>query len=84
MTDVRNSPEGHKCFGCQKQIADGEPHIHIPMDDFAARNGLGALGLDDLLTFAFCEPCTIPAEDGWHLEAHDVAALSPFTPEAQP
>lgn len=72
MTDTRDTPEGHRCFGCQKQIGDGEPHIHVGLDEFAAKNGLAQLGLDDLLTFAFCEPCTTEAKDGWHLEAHDI------------
>jgi hypothetical protein len=75
VTDARDSREGHTCFGCQKQIADGEPHIHVGLDEFAAKSGGGLLGLDDLLTFAFCEPCTVRAKDGWHLEAHDVAEL---------
>ena len=82
MTAIRDSPEGHQCFGCHKQIADGEPHIHVGLDEFAAKNGLAAVGLDDLLTFAFCELCTTEDKDGWHLEAHDVAGLPGL--EAQP
>lgn len=78
MTDIRDSREGHKCFACQKQIEDGEPHIHIGLDEFAARQGLPQIGLDDALTFAFCEPCTTPAKDGFYLEAHDVATLPGF------
>ena len=82
MSNARDTKDGHTCFGCHKQIADGEPHIHVPLDEFAAKEGLSALGLDDLLTFAFCEPCTTEAKDGWHLEAHDVAGLPGL--EAQP
>jgi hypothetical protein len=78
MSDVRGSRDGHVCFGCRKQIGDDEPHIHVPMDDFAARNGGQQFGLDDLLTFAFCKPCTVDAEDGWQLESHDVGSLPPL------
>lgn len=74
MTDVRDTKDGHVCFGCKKQIGDGEPHIHVGLDEFGADHGRDALGLDDLLTFAFCEPCT--QEGGrYHLEAHGVAGL---------
>jgi hypothetical protein len=81
MTSVRDSRQGHICFSCHRQIGDDEPHIHVPLDDFAARNGLAPLGLDDLLTFPFCEPCTIPQRGGWDLEAHDVTSLPAYDPE---
>lgn len=79
MTDVRDTREGHVCFGCKKQIGDGEEHIHVGLDEFAAEHGRDQLGLDDLLTFAFCKPCTV---DGgrYALEAHDVGAL-PQSPD---
>jgi hypothetical protein len=57
-------------MGCQKQIGDGEPHIHVGLDEFSAMNGLDQFGLDDLLTFAFCEPCTERADEGWALGSH--------------
>ena len=64
---------GHDCYGCRKPVGDGEPHIHVPMDEWAAGEGMGALGLDDLLTFAFCEPCTITTRrTGWQLESHAI------------
>ena len=62
----------HVCFGCHKRIGSGEPHIHVPMDEWAATVGKDPLGMDDLLTMAFCEPCTVEARKGWHLDAHDV------------
>lgn len=63
----------HTCFGCGKALDDYEPHIHVGLDDFAARTGIGdPLGLDDLLTFAFCEACTQRSENGWALEAHEI------------
>ena len=70
MSDTRDTAEGHVCMGCRKQIGDGEPHIHVGLDEFSAREGLTQFGLDDLLTFAFCEPCTSETDDGWFLEAH--------------
>ena len=70
MTDTRDTAEGHVCMGCHKQIGDGEPHIHVGLDEFSAKTGLAQFGMDDLLTFAFCVPCTERADDGWHLEAH--------------
>lgn len=30
----------HKCFGCQTQISDMEPHIHLTLDGWAVANGL--------------------------------------------
>ena len=78
MSDTRDTPEGHRCFGCQKQIGDGEAHIHVGMDEFLAKKELGApLGLNDLLTFAFCEPCTVRTDDGWSLEAHVIPGTEP-------
>lgn len=64
--------ESHTCFGCQKQIGDGELHIHVGLDEWAEKQGLAQFGLDDLLTFAFCEACTVKAKKGWRLEAHKV------------
>lgn len=65
----------HVCFGCQRQLADGDPHIHVGMDEWAAGEGLEGFGLDDLLTFVFCEACTERHENGrWQLEAHDIEA----------
>jgi hypothetical protein len=68
----------HVCFGCQKQIADHEPHIHIGLDEWAGREGIGGepLGLDDLFTFAFCEACTQKTDRGWQLEAHEIEGAS--------
>ncbi len=62
----------HNCYGCQRPIADHEPHIHVPMDEWATQQGLPTLGMDDLFTFAFCEPCTEKAENGWMLERHEI------------
>jgi hypothetical protein len=62
----------HRCFGCGKHLRDHEAHIHVGLDAFAAKNGLGALGLDDLFTFAFCEACTEKSDDGWQLESHEI------------
>jgi hypothetical protein len=68
------SANPHVCFGCQRPIADGEEHIHVPMDEWAAGEGLPGLGLDDLLTFVFCIPCTERSTSrGWTPEAHEVA-----------
>jgi hypothetical protein len=64
----------HVCFGCQKPVGDNEPHIHVPMDDWAGSMGLPPVGLDDLLTMVFCEPCTVTSDRrGWQLESHEVA-----------
>jgi hypothetical protein len=63
----------HVCFACNRQIGDGEPHIHVGLDEWAIRNGQEPLGLDDLLTFPFCGPCTEETDDGWQLEAHEIA-----------
>jgi hypothetical protein len=68
----------HKCFGCGKGLGDMDPHIHVPLDEFAAREGMEPIGLDDLglgalLTFAFCEACTDKTKkEGWTLEAHAI------------
>lgn len=74
MTVERGQPqphlEPHRCFGCNEEIGAYEPHIHVPMDDFAARDGLSPLGMDDVFTFAFCQPCTQRSEDGWQMERH--------------
>lgn len=83
MTEIRDSLEGHQCFGCQKQIADGESHIHIGLDEWAAREGLPGFGLDDLLTLALCVSCTEPAKDGWRPEAHRVSGLPAYTPRQE-
>lgn len=66
--------ESHICFGCSKPIGDMEPHIHIPLDEWAATQGLTPFGLDGLMTFPFCEPCTVKTDRGWQLEAHEVKA----------
>lgn len=62
----------HECFGCGKPIADYQPHIHFTLDEWAVRQGQEALGLGDLFTLAFCEPCTQETDDGWALESHEV------------
>lgn len=74
MTDVRDTRDGHVCFGCKKQIGDGAAHIHVGLDEFGAEHGKDPLGLDDLLTFAFCEPCTEEGGPYW-LEEHGVGQL---------
>jgi hypothetical protein len=65
----------HVCFGCGWQIGSGQPHIHVPLDEWATTQGLPSLGLtgDGLLTFPFCGPCTEQAGRGWRLEAHEAA-----------
>lgn len=62
----------HTCFGCGKALTDYEPHIHVGLDEYAAREGREAFGLDDLFTFAFCEACTQRVENGWVPEAHKI------------
>lgn len=65
----------HVCFGCQRHLTNGERHIHVGLDQWAAGEGLDSLGFDDLLTFVFCEACTERQPDGrWQLEAHDIEA----------
>jgi hypothetical protein len=64
----------HVCFGCSKRIGSGEPHIHLPLDEWGQREGLGSLGIGDALVFPFCKPCTVETRDGWQLEAHEVRA----------
>lgn len=60
----------HKCFGCGKQIADHEPHIHVDMDEWAALAGAGEpLGLG--LEIACCEDCT-QVGGQWKLESHEI------------
>lgn len=69
-TDQR---ENHKCFGCGHEIQSGEPHIHVGLDEWAAKEGLDAgFGLDDLLTFPFCQSCTEKSDRGWTPEAHEI------------
>jgi hypothetical protein len=64
----------HVCFGCSRQIGSGQPHIHVPLDEWGATQGLPSVGLtDDDLVFPFCGPCTEQAGRGWRLEAHDTA-----------
>ena len=65
--------DNHACLGCQRLIGSGEPHIHVGLDEWAGTVGLAQFGLDDLLTFPFCGPCTVEADKGWPLEAHEVA-----------
>lgn len=60
----------HICFGCQKTLTETDPHIHVGLDESNAKEGVAPLGLDDLFTFAFCEPCTVKSKDGWHLHTH--------------
>lgn len=82
-----STANSHQCFGCQRQIRSGEPHIHVGLDEWAAmqdlldtvsgKQGLTRFGMDDLLTFPFCEPCTETADHGWTLEAHEIAEASP-------
>ena len=64
----------HKCFGCGRAIADHEGHIHVGLDEAVDYFGIagGPLGLDDILTFAYCSDCTEDAERGWTLEAHGI------------
>jgi hypothetical protein len=70
--------DDHICFGCSKPIGDGQPHIHIGLDEWGQREGLGVLGLgDDDLVFPFCKPCTVETEHGWQLEAHDISRGRP-------
>ncbi len=69
--------ELHVCFGCQQQIRSGEPHIHVGLDEWAATQGYAQFGLDDLLTFPFCEPCTEKSRKGWRLESHVIAGDNP-------
>jgi hypothetical protein len=73
---MTNQREGirHKCFGCGKQIEDMEPHIHVGLDEWAGREGLTALGLDDLLTFPFCSSCIQDSDQGWTPEQHEIEA----------
>lgn len=63
----------HVCFGCSRQIGDHEPHIHVRWGEWSGKQGLAQFGLDDLLTFPFCKPCTVETPDGWQLEAHEVS-----------
>lgn len=67
-----NALDNHKCFGCGKEIADFEPHIHVGLDEWSASKGLGgAFGLDDLLTFPFCSDCIVEGGE-WMPESHEV------------
>lgn len=61
----------HVCFGCGQQIKDFQPHIHVGMDEFSRSKGLAPLGMDDLLTFAFCEECTVKGGQ-WTPESHEI------------
>jgi hypothetical protein len=65
---------GHQCFGCRRPIQDGEPHIHVPLDEWAERNGLTRVGMDALLgDFVFCQSCTEESKHGgWMLERHGI------------
>jgi hypothetical protein len=64
----------HVCWGCSKPVGSGQPHIHLPLDEWGQREGLAPLGLgDNDLVFPFCKPCTIDDPRGWQLEAHEVA-----------
>lgn len=67
----------HKCFGCGRQIADYEEHIHVGLDEWSAHEGLdGGFGLDDLLTFPFCSECIENSDRGWTPEAHEIGGAA--------
>lgn len=66
----------HTCFGCQRQIRSGEPHIHVGLDEWSATVGLAQFGLDDLLRFPFCSRCIEKSERGWPEEAHEITEAS--------
>jgi hypothetical protein len=75
--------DAHVCFGCQQRIGDQQPHIHVGLDEWSDTQGLPAFGLDDLLTFPFCEACTVKSRRGrWQYEAHAIA--DPDQQEATP
>lgn len=64
----------HKCYGCQKQIRDNEPHIHVGLDAWMKSKGMDdEFGLDDLLTFPVCSECTVQGGP-FHVEAHEIEA----------
>jgi hypothetical protein len=64
---------GHKCFGCGREIEDYEPHIHVGMDEWISQTGRGdGFGLDDLLTFPFCNECIEQSDRGWQTESHEI------------
>jgi hypothetical protein len=64
----------HICFGCGEPIGSGQPHIHVGLDEWGQRQGLGSLGFgDNDLLFPFCQPCTEETpRGGWQLEAHEI------------
>lgn len=74
MTEPEHHGEPHQCFGCGQPIKAMAPHIHLPLDEWAVKKGLEPIGMDDLLTFPFCEPCTEPTDDGWQPHAHEGVA----------
>lgn len=49
---------GHQCYGCQKQIADYEEHIHLSLDEWGATVGLEPVGFEVMI--ALCSDCTRP------------------------
>jgi hypothetical protein len=71
---VSDARDNHKCFGCGRMIRDHEPHIHVPLSEWATKKGLDPTdaGLDDLLTFPFCPDCTVKTDDGWSEEQHTI------------
>jgi hypothetical protein len=66
----------HRCFGCGKQLGDHEQHIHVGIDDWGQRQGHAPIGqgIDDVLSFAFCEACTERSRDGWQFESHEIGS----------
>ena len=69
MTDALDH---HRCFGCQRLAADHEEHLHLTLDEWAERQGMPPVGLDDLFRFVFCSACIQRTEDGWQSEAHEI------------
>lgn len=70
MTDALD--HNHKCFGCQRLVADHEEHLHLTLDEWAVRKGGEPVGLDDLFRFVFCSGCIQKTENGWASEAHEI------------
>lgn len=65
----------HRCFRCERPVADHEQHIHVPADDYIREELRGdrtfaELGLTATLTF--CSDCIEESTTGYDAESHEI------------
>lgn len=67
------------CFGCQRTIEDGEPRVHIGVDEWGQLHGETPMGLGFDIRVAFCNDCTTPVEHG-QVPVHEALGEQPPGP----